>query len=112
MPKDSKKASDFNSIDEPFFDELKTALDYAEQIIHVIDEDFRVIYGNSSFFRRVGEMTNYGPERIIGSHLLELCPLLTGDTKAEYKEVFTTGKSLITEEKNTCQLRSTPRCHR
>jgi len=103
MPKGSKKATGFNNIEDTFFDELKTALDYAEQIIHVIDEDFRVIYANRSFFHRVEEMTNYGPERIIGSHLLEVCPFLTEDIKAEYKKVFTTGKPLVMEEKNTLE---------
>jgi len=88
---------------EPFFNELETALDHAEEIIHVIDKDFRVIYGNSSFFRAVKETTKQDPSKAIGGNLFDVLPFLGKKMESEYKKVFKTKKQVITEEKNTIE---------
>lgn len=75
----------------------RSTLDSMGDPIHVIDTGFRIILVNRTFedwFDRLG----YDPD-VIGKHLYTVVPSLSNTILDEYKEVFRTGKMLVTNEK-------------
>lgn len=75
----------------------RSTLDSMGDPIHVIDTDFRIILVNRTFkdwFDKMG----YDPD-VIGKHLYTVVPSLSTTIMDEYKQVFRTGKMLVTNEK-------------
>ncbi len=72
-------------------------LDSIDNAIHIIDRQFRIIYANKRFN---GWLKQFGlPDVISGGLLNEAFPFLSDKVYDEYRLVFETGETVITEEK-------------
>jgi transcriptional regulator with PAS, ATPase and Fis domain len=68
------------------------------EAIHVVDRDLRLVLCNTACQKRVKDL---GLEvGTIGQNIFEVFPFLPDKTRDEFKQVFDTGKTLITEEIN------------
>ena len=77
----------------------RTTLDFMGDAIHLVDPELRVILSNETFKQwagRLGLRTD-----AIGQDLLEAFPFLSENVREEYRQVFDTGETLITEERTT-----------
>jgi len=73
-----------------------TTLDSLEEVIHVVDEELRIVLFNQSFrewSKGLGLTTD-----VIGKELFEVFNFLPESVREEYQKVFTKGETLITEE--------------
>lgn len=76
--------------------QYRTTIDSMGNAIHVIDSELRFILVNKTFKQWV---KNLGLEKnVIGSKVYEVFPFLPKKVLNEYKQVFETGRTLITEE--------------
>ncbi len=71
-------------------------IDAIEDIVHVIDSDFRFILGNSVFLEWMERV--YNETDVYGKSFSELFPHNPEKVNAEYETVFRTGKKMVTEE--------------
>ncbi len=79
--------------------QYRTTLNSMGDAIHVIDTNFRFILFNDAFTRwneALGLETN-----VIGRALSDVFPFLPDNVRKEYRQVFETGKVLVTEESTT-----------
>jgi len=76
--------------------QYRTTIDSMADMIHVVGEDLRVILFNKSFEefnKKAGlDINTYGRT------IFEIFPFLNENIRKEYRQVFDTGKMLITEE--------------
>ena len=79
-------------------EKYRKTLDSMGDAIHVVDEDLRIVLFNKAFKRFNKKMGL--PTNVIGKEIFEVFPFLPDTVRDEYKEVFKTGKTLITEETN------------
>jgi len=92
----ARKASE-NSLRESE-QNYRATIDAIKDAIHVVNSDLRVIIANPSFrkmCRRLDIVTDP-----IGKPLRETYPFLDDQVIEEYKQVFTNGKALLTEDRN------------
>ena len=76
--------------------QMRTAMDSMADAIHVIDTDFRVVLFNKTFKKWITEL---GLESdVVGRNVFDIFPFLSSRVKREYRQVFKTGKALVTEE--------------
>jgi PAS domain S-box-containing protein len=75
----------------------RTTIDSMSDIVHMVDRDLRVLLINPAFkkWARLLKLDT----KIVGRTLFEDFPFLTNKIRTEYRQVFKTGKSLITEER-------------
>lgn len=74
----------------------RTTIDSMIEPIYVVDIELRVILSNNAFkkwLKELGLETN-----VTGQILFDALPFLSDKTRDEYKRLFTSGESLITEE--------------
>jgi PAS domain S-box-containing protein len=85
----------------PFPSELlyRATIDAMDSVIHVVGPDLRITLFNKAFSRWCHRLDIQG-DQVIGRHILDLFPFLPDTVPDEYRQVFATGKMLITEE--TC----------
>ncbi|MBN2536354.1 MAG: response regulator [Spirochaetales bacterium] len=69
-----------------------------DEIIHVVDTDLRIILCNETFYNVA---KGFKKNIILGETKLdEVFPFLKDEVLMEYREVFTTGKPILSEEQN------------
>jgi diguanylate cyclase (GGDEF)-like protein/PAS domain S-box-containing protein len=71
-------------------------LDAMEEAVHIIDREFRILFQNRVVRRwkdRLGV-----PENAIGMVLFDVYPFLTETVRDEYRQVFESGKVVVTKE--------------
>jgi len=74
--------------------QYRTTLESIVDMIHVVDEELNLVFANEQF---KGEIAALGIGiDFIGKNLFELVPLLSESVKKQYKQVFRSGKPLIT----------------
>ena len=78
--------------------QYRTTIDSMGDSVHVINQSYRVILSNKAL-REWHNTIGINPD-IHGKHLLEAYPFLTEKVIEEYKQVFETGKILVTVESN------------
>ncbi len=79
----------------------RTTLNSMGDAIHVVDAELRVILFNTTFGKWCESLGLFDPEtEAVDRTIFELFPFLPERVRDEYKEVFATGKVLITEEPN------------
>ena len=79
-------------------EKYRTTLNYMPDAIHVVDSDLKIILINKKFKewnRKHGLSTD-----AIGKSIFKVFPFLQDKVRDEYKNVFKTGKTLITEQYN------------
>ncbi len=67
-----------------------------EELVHVIDRNFRFCLYNTAFHKFVPELNI--TDDLYGKSVFEVFPFLPDKVSEEYKEVLETGKSIITQE--------------
>jgi PAS domain S-box-containing protein len=77
----------------------RSTLDSIGTAIHVVDEVFRFLLFNQTFRQWCQDLGIDLPEDIIGRELFEVFYFLPESVRAEYQQVFETGKVLVTEER-------------
>src|SRR5208337_1815094 len=76
--------------------QYRSALNSMGDAIHVIDKNLRVVLFNDAFKRWNEEL---GLENnVINRKLFEIFPFLSAKVRDEYRRVFNTGETLVTEE--------------
>jgi diguanylate cyclase (GGDEF)-like protein/PAS domain S-box-containing protein len=74
----------------------RTTIDSMVEPIYVVDADLRIILCNNAFKKWLKEL---GLEiKVTGKILFEALPFLSDKTRDEYRRVFKSGETLITEE--------------
>ena len=76
--------------------QYRTTIDSMTDVVHVVDRDLRVLLANRAF-ERVNKSLGF-PEKIVGRNLFDICPFLAKTVRDEFRQVFDTGKPLLTEE--------------
>jgi PAS domain S-box-containing protein len=76
----------------------RTTLDSMGDTIHVVDPDLRITLINKTYQRWVEEL-DLDPE-VEGRTVFEAFAFLPQGVRAEYEHVFSSGETLVTEEKN------------
>ncbi|MGA1822396.1 MAG: PAS domain S-box protein [Thermoplasmatota archaeon] len=77
----------------------RSTIDAMNDAIHLIDRDYTVLLANKLMLKWARE---YGiGEQIVGSNVFNIFPHLGDDVRAEYNKVFSSGKSMVTEEINS-----------
>jgi PAS domain S-box-containing protein len=76
--------------------QYRTTLESMADPIHLIDEQLRIILMNRAFLRWCGEL-GLG-DNIIGRNVFDVFPFLSNAVREEYRLVFQTGETLISEE--------------
>jgi PAS domain S-box-containing protein/putative nucleotidyltransferase with HDIG domain len=76
--------------------QYRTTLNSMGDAIHVIDNDFRFVLFNDAF-KRWNEELGLGTD-VIGRTVCEVFPFLPDKIGDEYRRVFNTGETLVTEE--------------
>jgi diguanylate cyclase (GGDEF)-like protein/PAS domain S-box-containing protein len=71
-------------------------LDAVDEAVHVIDSDFRILFLNR-MVRQWQEGLGIGAD-VIGRNLFDVYPFLTERVRDEYRQVFESGRVLITKE--------------
>jgi len=87
-------------------EQYRTTLNYMPDAIHVVDSDLKIILINKKFKewnKKLGLPTDVIGKSIdvIGKSIFEVFPFLQKEVRDEYKNVFKTGETLVTEEINT-----------
>gem|GEM_PF-891039 len=80
-------------------EQYRTTIDSMGDAIHVVDDDLRIVLANESFKKwciKLGLDTE-----AVGKTPFELFSFLQDKIRDEYRHVFSTGKTLITEERTT-----------
>ena len=67
--------------------------------LHVVGRDMRVVMCNEAFRRLSRELGLY--DRPVGMRLFDVFPFLPEAVRQEYREVFETGRPMVTEDVNT-----------
>ena len=80
-----------------FWDELKTAVDYADEVIYIIDKDFRIIYANHSFFDYI-KKNGKKESQILEKCLFDILKFFGKEEKEEYKKIFGSGDPILKEK--------------
>lgn len=75
----------------------RTTIDAMDSLIHVVDTDLRITLFNKAFTRWCRQL-GIELNNVIGYHIFDLFPFLPDTVQDQYKQVFSTGKMLITEE--------------
>lgn len=76
--------------------QYRTTIDSMGDAIHVIDQNLRIVLFNNAFkqwTKNLGLGTN-----VIGKPIFDVCTFLPEKVREEYRQVFDTGKMLVTEE--------------
>ncbi|MHA2496437.1 MAG: PAS domain S-box protein [Candidatus Hodarchaeales archaeon] len=90
---EQKKAEEALRVSEEHY---RATIDSMEDIIHVIDADNRFVLANAAFQQRIKEL---GFEiDALGQSMFEVFPPMPKKLQEEYQQVFSTGKSVVTEE--------------
>jgi PAS domain S-box-containing protein/putative nucleotidyltransferase with HDIG domain len=79
--------------------QYRTTLNSMGDAIHVIDADFRFVLFNDAF-RQWNKALGLETE-VIGWTVFEIFPFLPDTVRDEYRHVFDTGETLVTEENTT-----------
>ncbi len=76
----------------------RDTLDALGDLVHVIDEDYKIIICNHRFdaWQKELGLASLSP----GSNLFDIFPFLGANVMEEYQHVFRTGEMLVTEESN------------
>jgi PAS domain S-box-containing protein/putative nucleotidyltransferase with HDIG domain len=83
--------------------QYRTTIDSMSDMIHVVDAELRFTLYNTAFRQRIKEL---GLEAdVIGRPLFEVFPLLPHRVRDEYRQVFNTGNTLVTEESTNVETR-------
>ncbi len=81
--------------------QYQTTLESMDDVIHVMDSDFNLVLANQALRKQTIGLGIQGD--LIGRNLFELFPFLPENINKELRQVFDTGKLLVTEEKITIQ---------
>ncbi|MBN1883402.1 MAG: PAS domain S-box protein [Deltaproteobacteria bacterium] len=81
-------------------DHYRTVLDHVGDQIHVVDRELKIILINRELETWVKRM-GFDSEEIVGKSIFEVFPFLSDTARREYREVFETGRTMITEGKYT-----------
>ncbi|MFX1329176.1 MAG: PAS domain S-box protein [Promethearchaeota archaeon] len=81
--------------------QYRTTIDSLNDPLHVIDKEFRIILVNEEFKKWLSKLKI--EPNIFGRKISEAFPFLPGNVFEEYKEVFNTGKILLTTESTFLQ---------
>jgi PAS domain S-box-containing protein len=77
--------------------QYRTTLDALGDMIHVVDDRLRIVLANDALKQRTEEL---GLETdVVGKTIYEAYPFLPQGIRAEYAEVFKSGRLLVTEER-------------
>ena len=78
--------------------QYRTTIDSMGEGIHVVDRDLRLVFCNTACQKWVKDL---GLEMgTVGQNIFEAFPFLPDEIRDEYRQVFDTGKTLVTEEVN------------
>ena len=76
-------------------------IDSMTEAVHIVDQDLKILYANKKFQQWIQEL---GYEDIgFNKSVIESFKFLPAVVKDEYNQVFTTGKSIVTEEVSTVE---------
>ena len=75
--------------------QYRTTINSLNDPLHVVDEQLRIILSNSAFEYWLGDLDI--DKEIVGRTVFEAFPFLPDEVRKEYKEVFNSGKMLLTE---------------
>lgn len=76
--------------------QYRSSINSMRDAIHAIDTDLRIVLFNNSF-KQWNKKLGLGTD-VIGMDLFEVFPFLPDSVRNEYRKVFDTGKTIITEE--------------
>ncbi len=76
--------------------EYRATIDAMRDMIHVVDQDLKIILANASILRALSEF-GYSTD-VEGKTPFDLFPFLDDTVRREYEEVFRDGKALVTAE--------------
>ncbi len=71
-------------------------LDSIHDPLCAVDSDLVIVYANNGYKNMLAQLNITG--EITGKKLMAVCPFLPGTISEEYRNVFSTGKTVITEE--------------
>jgi PAS domain S-box-containing protein/putative nucleotidyltransferase with HDIG domain len=83
--------------------QYRTTIDSMSDVIHVIDAELRFTLYNTAFRQRIKELDLEAD--VIGRPLFEVFPFLPHRVRDEYRQVFDTGNTLVTEESTKVETR-------
>jgi len=84
--------------------QYRQTIDAMADFIHVVDRDMTIVLANHALIRLNRELGL--PTDVVGRTVFEVFPFLARQVEAEYRQVWRTGKVLITEEQNTVDDRT------
>jgi PAS domain S-box-containing protein/putative nucleotidyltransferase with HDIG domain len=76
--------------------QYRSTLDSMGDAIHFVDRDLRLILCNTAL-KRWNQELGLGTD-LVGRAVFDVFPFLPEDVRSEYAQVFTTGRTLVTEE--------------
>jgi PAS domain S-box-containing protein/putative nucleotidyltransferase with HDIG domain len=83
--------------------QYRTTIDSMSDMIHVVDAELRFTLYNTAFRQRIKELDLEAD--VIGRPLFEVFPFLPHRVRDEYRQVFDTGNTLVTEESTKVETR-------
>jgi PAS domain S-box-containing protein len=84
--------------------QYRQTIDAMDDFIHVVDRDMTIVLANHALIRLNRELGL--PTDVVGRTVFEVFPFLAQQVEAEYRQVWRTGKVLVTEEQNTVDDRT------
>ncbi len=78
--------------------QYSSTIDAMADMIHMIGRDYKIVFINESFRKMLPEFGLSG--EATGKSVFEVFPFLGEEVKAQYDQVFSTGKRLVSEEVN------------
>jgi len=79
--------------------QYRTALEAMRDPVHVADADLRIVMANGAFWRWLRESGL--DDAVLGKTVFEAFPFLPDRVRDEYRRVFDTGESVVTEEETS-----------
>jgi PAS domain S-box-containing protein len=76
--------------------QYRATLDAMSDMLHVVDDELRIVFANDALRRRNGELGL--ATDVVGKTIDEVYPFLPQGIRGEYAEVFKSGRLLVTEE--------------
>ncbi|NYT05390.1 MAG: PAS domain S-box protein [Methanomicrobiales archaeon] len=83
----------------------RETLDSMQDAIHVIDRDLRILLFNKKFYTWCHDLDLSLPDSVIGLKYMDVFSFLPESVENEYRQVFSTGTSVTTEEETTVDSR-------
>lgn len=75
----------------------RTTIDAIDDMIYVVDADYRFTLYNSTFLKWLQE-NHLAEGDVLGQSLSEILPFLTEDHLSQYRQVYESGSTLVTQE--------------